>query len=198
MQVRPAGTGDLEACVTLNHSYTTDRVWQMETREINGALTVTFRVARLPREVRINYLRQGEDLLAGWQRRDGFLVAEQDGRAICGYVALTAQAEHGIAWVGDLVVDKSWRRRGVGTALLQAAAQWGHNHGLVRLVIEVQTKNYPAIRFCQSRGLAFCGYNDHYWPSQDIALFFGKSLREHNYSLQPGIRHSEEHSDSLP
>ena len=180
MRVRPAEPRDLEACGALNHSYTTDRVWQMEAREVNDALTVTFRVARLPREMRVNYPRQGEDLLAGWRRCDGFLVAEEDGRAppqICGYVALTAQVEHGIAWVGDLVVDRPWRLRGIGTALLRAAAHWGHDHDLVRLVIEVQTKNYPAIRFCQSRGLTFCGFNDHYWPSQDIALFFGESLR---------------------
>jgi ribosomal protein S18 acetylase RimI-like enzyme len=148
----------------------------METREGNDALTTTFRMARLPREIRVNYPREGDVLLAGWQRRDGFMVAEEVGQ-VYGYVALTAQAEHGIAWVGDLVVDRPWRRRGIGTALLRAAAQWGCDHDLVRLVIEVQTKNYPAIRFCQSRGLAFCGYNDHYWPSQDIALFFGESLR---------------------
>jgi ribosomal protein S18 acetylase RimI-like enzyme len=176
MRVRPARPRDLEACGALDHSYLTDRVWQMERREGNDALAVTFRLARLPREIRVAYPRRGQDLLAGWQRRDGFLVAEEVGR-IYGYVALTAQAEHGIAWVGDLVVDRPWRRRGIGTALLQAAAQWGRDCDLVRLVVEVQTKNYPAIRFCRSRGLTFCGYNDHYWPNQDIALFFGQSLR---------------------
>jgi len=176
MRVRPARPRDLEVCVALDHSYVTDRVWQMETREQNGMLTVTFRVARLPREIRVNYPRQGDDLLAGWRRCDGFLVAGEGG-SVYGYVALTAWTEHGIAWVSDLVVDRPRRRRGIGTALLQAAARWGRNHNLMRLVIEIQTKNYPAIRFCRSRGLAFCGYNDHYWPSQDIALFFGESLR---------------------
>jgi GNAT superfamily N-acetyltransferase len=160
----------------LDHSYTTSSVWQMETRERDGALTVTFREARLPREIRVNYPRQGKELLVGWQRRDGFLVAVEDGQ-IAGYVALTTQAEHGIARIGDLVVGRPRRRRGIGTALLWAAAEWGRDHDLVRLVVETQTKNYPAIRFCQSRGLAFCGYNDHYWPSQDIVLFFGDSLR---------------------
>jgi len=174
--VQLARPRDLEACSALDHSYTTDRVWQVEAREGNDALRITFRVARLPREIRVDYPRQGDDLLAGWQRRDGFLVAKE-GRYIRGYVTLTAQVDHGIAWVGDLVVDRSWRRRGIGTALLRAAAQWGRDHGLVRLVVEVQTKNYPATRFCKSRGLTFCGYNDHYWPSQDIALFFGEPLR---------------------
>ncbi|HUV90238.1 MAG TPA: GNAT family N-acetyltransferase [Anaerolineae bacterium] len=176
MHVRPAWPKDMEACRALDHSYTTDRVWQMETREESDLWTVTFRAARLPREILVNYLRQGEDLAAGWRRRDGFLLVEERGHVV-GYVALTAQIEHGIVRADDLVVDRPWRRRGIGTALLRAAAQWGRERDLVRLVVEVQTKNYPAIRFCRSRGLAYCGYNDHYWPSQDIALFFGQSLR---------------------
>lgn len=176
MKIRPARPRDLKECGALDHSYTTDRVWQMEVREENSLLTTTFRVARLPREMRVNYPRQGEELLAGWQQRDGFLVAVEGGR-ICGYVALTEEIEHGIARVGDLVVGQRWRRQGVGTALLEAAAQWGRDQELGWLVAEAQTKNYPAIRLCQSQGLTFCGYNDHYWPGRDIALFFGEPLR---------------------
>ena len=176
MRVRPAEPRDLEACSILNHSYTTDRVWQMDARRGNNSLTVTFRVVRLPRETRVDYPLRGESLLAGWQRRDGFLVAEEE-RHICGYVTLTTLTEHGIAWINDLVVDRPLRRHGIGTALLQAAARWGRDHILVRLVAETQTKNYPAIQLYQSRGLSFCGYNDHYWPRQEIALFFGESLR---------------------
>lgn len=176
MKIRPARPNDLEACIALEHSYTTERVWQMETREENGVLTTTFRATNLPREMRVEYPRQGEGLLTGWRQRDGFLAAEEDGR-ICGYAALTEELEHGIARVGDLVVDRPRRRRGIGTALLQAAAQWGREQGLGRLVVEVQTKNYAAIRLCRSQGLTFCGYNDHYWLNRDIALFFGESLR---------------------
>lgn len=176
MRVRPAEPRDLEGCIALNHSYTTDHVWQMDARGENDLLTATFRLVRLPRETRVHYPLQGEHMLASWRRRDGFLVAEED-EHICGYATLTTHAEHGIAWMGDLVVDLPLRRRGIGTALLQAAAKWGYDHNLVRLVAEVQTKNHPATQFYQSRGLTFCGYNDHYWPSQDIALFFGKQLR---------------------
>jgi GNAT superfamily N-acetyltransferase len=176
MQVRPAEPRDLEACSALDHSYITDRVWQMDTRGENDLLAVTFRVARLPRETRVAYPLHGEYMLAGWRRRDGFLVAEEN-EQICGYVTLTSYAEHGIAWIGDLIVGRPLRRRGIGTALLKAAHRWGRDQGLVRLVIAAQTKNYPATQFYQSRGLTFCGHIDHYWPSQDIALFFGQSLR---------------------
>ena len=41
----------------------------------------------------------------------------------------------------------------------------------------MQSKNYPAISFAQKQGLAFCGYNDRYYASQDVALFFGMTLK---------------------
>ncbi|HDQ74077.1 MAG TPA: GNAT family N-acetyltransferase [Chloroflexi bacterium] len=176
MRIRAAKAKDLETCLSLNHSYVTDHVWQMETRELNGTITVTFRVANLPREIRVDYPLRGSDMLAGWQRRDDFLIAQEDER-ICGYVTLTAELEHERALIGDLIVHRPLRRQGIGTMLLQAAAQWACDHDLKRLLINVQTKNYPAIRFCQSRGLSFCGYNDHYWPTQDIALAFGGNIR---------------------
>ena len=176
MLVRPAEPKDLAPCGALDHSSVTEFVWQMENRVLNDARTVAFRTVRLPRKIEVRYPRQGEDLLAGWRRRDELLVAEMDGD-VCGYVALSIQPEHGLAWVGDLVVDRSRRRRGIGTALLKAAAQWGLKHDLIRLTVEVQTKNYPAIQFCQACRLTFSGYNDHYWPSEDIAVFFTGRLR---------------------
>ncbi len=171
MLVRPAEPRDLALCGRLDHSCKTDRVWQMDNRKTGGVRRVVFRTARLPREIEVGYPRQGEDLLAGWRRRDGFLVVEVDER-VCGYATLAVQPEHGLVWVGDLVVDRSQRRRGIGTALLRASAQWGCQRDMVRLTLEVQTKNYPAIQFCQACGLTFSGYNDHYWSSEDIAVFF--------------------------
>ena len=176
MRVRPAREKDLEQCLNLDHSYMTDHVWQMETREEAGVPSITFRLARLPREVRVHYPRRGDELAAGWQRRDAFLVAEEISH-IRGYVAMDVRVEHRTLWLGDLIVDRSWRHQGIGTALLLAAAQWGRDQELARMVIGVPTKAYPAIRFCQSRGFSFCGHIDHYWPRQDIALFFGQSLR---------------------
>ena len=176
MRVRPAVPRDLKACRALDHAYMTDHVWQMEMHEEGQGWSVAFRVAPLPREVCVDYPRQGEDLETGWQHRDAFLIAEE-GRVVCGYVALAVEVEHKIARIEDLVVDQSRRRHGIGTMLLRAAAQWAKEHELTRLSMAVQTKNYPAIKFCQARGLSFYGYNDHYWKNQDIALFFGESLR---------------------
>jgi hypothetical protein len=40
----------------------------------------------------------------------------------------------------------------------------------------MQTKNYPAIQFARAQGFVFCGFNDHYYMNQDIALFFGRGV----------------------
>jgi hypothetical protein len=40
----------------------------------------------------------------------------------------------------------------------------------------MQSKNYPAMMLAQKHGYEFCGYNDRYYPNQDIALVFGRSI----------------------
>jgi len=87
------------------------------------------------------------------------------------------QAWHATGWLNNLVVGKRYRRQGIGGALLKAAIEWAREQGLRQLMLETQTKNYPAICFYQRHGFVFCGFNDHYYTNQDIALFFAQSLR---------------------
>ena len=174
--VRPAELVDLDFCLTLDPSYSTESVWQMDLRGEEGHVTVTFRTVRLPRSMRVSYPHDREQFVAGWRRCDGFLVAEKDGH-IRGYAALTAHAPEDTVSISDLVVARVHRRQGIGTALLLAASGWAKSRNLRWLVMETQTKNHPAIRFCEKHGFAFCGFNDHYYANQDIAVFFARSPR---------------------
>jgi ribosomal protein S18 acetylase RimI-like enzyme len=175
MIVRPAELTDLKACLEIDHSYVTNYVWQMEESEGPGELTVLFRTARLPRSMRVRYPKEYDNLLASWRRGECFLVAEEDG-LVCGYLDMSVQSWHLTGWVDNLAVARDYRRRGIGTALLKKATDWSRQRGLVRVMLEIQTKNYPAICFCQKNGFAFCGFNDRYYTNQDIALFFARSL----------------------
>lgn len=178
MTIRPAELEDLEACLALDHSYLTEYVWQMDVQEGNDKVVVTFRTTRLPRLVHVEYPRDREALLADWHHRDSFLVATAKNDAqIVGYLTMAAQDWHKTGWVADLVVAPEHRRQGIASQLLQAGAKWAHKAGLRRLIVETQTKNYPAIRFLERQGFSFCGYNDHYYSNQDIALFFTLNLR---------------------
>lgn len=176
MHIRNARPTDREACVSLDHSAVTDHAWRMEEREQNGVITIRFEPVRLPREARLPYPRQGDNLVAGWAQCDLFLVVNQ-GNGTCGYVTARALPGHGLVWVQDLVVDRPQRRQGLGGELLRQVAAWARQKGLARLVAEVQTKNYPAICFCRSQGLVFGGYHDRHWRTQDIAILFGQALR---------------------
>jgi GNAT superfamily N-acetyltransferase len=94
---------------------------------------------------------------------------------IYAYCQLDLVAWQGTGWISHMIVDRRHRRQGLGAAMLKAGTLWGRKRGLKRLMVAVQTKNYPGIRFCEKFGFVFSGYNDHYYPNRDIALFF--SLR---------------------
>jgi GNAT superfamily N-acetyltransferase len=174
--IRRALPTDLNACLNLDHSVVTEHAWRMEEQERDEAVTVTFRPVHLPRPVRVAYPRQGEELAAGWERCDVFLVASNGGQ-LCGYVTARALPGHGLAWVQDLVSGPAWRRQGLGSQLLREAAAWASDQGLQRLVVEVQTRNHPGVCFCRALGLSLSGYHDRHWQTQDIALLFGRDLR---------------------
>jgi len=68
------------------------------------------------------------------------------------------------------------RRQGIGTALVLAAENWAVQHDSHRMVIEMQSKNHPAIRMAQKLGFDFSGFHERYFGNLDIALFFSKVI----------------------
>ncbi len=174
--VRDAAEDDLAACLQLDLSYETDYVWQMDVRDDTGVIAINFRTVRLPRPMRVVYPREAQALALAWRKQDCFLVAETSG-VVRGYLSMRIDAGPGTAWITDIAIGRAWRRQNLGSALLAEAYNRAQGSGLRRLTIETQTKNYPAICFCQKHGLNFSGFNDRYYPNHDIALFFGRNVR---------------------
>ncbi len=175
MIVRPATLADLDICLDMDHSCLTDHVWQMRVHDEESQVGVTFEVVRLPRQMHAEYPRCLDQLVEDWQRGEGVLVAEVDGQ-VQGYIDLVVQPWQQIGWVANLAVEGGYRRRGIGTALLRHARRWARERGLRQLLVEATTKNYPAVCFYRKLGFQFCGFNDHYYLNQDIALFFVQML----------------------
>lgn len=177
IEIRPAIASDIAALVALDHHYTTDHVWQMEVSQDrdSGRLEAAFREMRLPRSVRVDYPRSPNTLTTGWAQLDGMLTATLAGYPI-GYIGLALGRLPGVAWATDLVVEREVRRKGIGTGLLLAAAEWAAAHEHHGLMLEMQTKNHPAIRLAGKLGFEFCGYNDIYYQNREIGIFFHKSF----------------------
>lgn len=175
IEIRPAISTDIRALMAIDHGYTSDFVWQMEIQAEDSAISVNFREVRLPRSVRVEYPRSPQTLAEEWTARAGLLVALLEEEAV-GYAALMLNIAPLTAWMTDLVVKRRVRRQGIGSLLVLAAQEWGLQHDCRQLVLEMQTKNYPAIHLAQKLGFDFCGYNDRYYANHDIGLFFSKAL----------------------
>jgi [ribosomal protein S18]-alanine N-acetyltransferase len=83
------------------------------------------------------------------QQADRSLVAVAGGQVI-GTLHLGA-SRHGFAELG-MLVDRGWRRRGVGSALLQAAVGQARSQGLHKLCLEVFAHNAAAIALYRKAG----------------------------------------------
>jgi GNAT superfamily N-acetyltransferase len=176
LEIRPAIASDLPRLAVMDHSCSSDYVWQLELRREAGQVSANFREVRLPRSVNVKYPRNPLSIGDEWTRRDIVLVALQEGVPV-GYLCATEEHASAIAWVTDLVVSPEKRRQGTGSALLSAAQAWALERGVHRMVLEMQSKNQACIRLAQKHGYEFCGYNDQYYPTQDVALFFGRAIK---------------------
>lgn len=176
--IRDALPADLEACLALDAKYTSEHVWQMSNQPLVNGWQLSFRTERLPREVELVYPQDSAQLARALPTdTHGFLVAiDKQNDALLGYMLMQDEPVRGIVTISDLLVGRAFRRAGIGTRLLAVAQRWAQERGAQRLQVIVQTQNYPAIQFCQRRGLSFCGYNDHYFSDHDIAIFFGMTL----------------------
>ena len=171
--IRQAELEDIERCLALDASYTTDEVWQLRLDDASPAGTSSeFRRVRLTRTVQLPFPRTEDELRALWHNDvTDVLVAGTD-EDVAGFVDLTAQSDHESVWIYNLVVNGEQRRNGIGTQLLHAAARWADARGFRRLLLETPTKNGPALRFFFAHGATFCGFHDRYYSNQDIAVFF--------------------------
>jgi ribosomal protein S18 acetylase RimI-like enzyme len=176
IQVRPAIPSDLNALLALDHTSQTDYVWQMDVQNIDGQIGAIFREIRLPRTVTVPYPRPVSELSESWNHRSGVLVAVVGGQPV-GFVRTNDVIAPHTAWILDLVVASRYRRQGIASALILEAQSWALQRKNYRIVLEMASKNHPAIRLAQKLGYEFCGYNDQYYETQDIAIFFGSLIR---------------------
>lgn len=175
-EIRPAVASDLPRMMSMDHSSLSDYVWQLELRREASQVVASLREVRLPRSIEVRYPRNPSSLADEWTRRDLVLVALHDGIPV-GYLCAVEERASAVAWVIDMVVAPGQRRKGAASALLTATQTWASERSVHRLILEMQSKNHGCIRLAQKFGYDFCGYNDQYYPTQDVALFFGRTIK---------------------
>jgi len=175
LKIRAALSADLVRLVGMKHTVDSNYVWQLDFRKEEGEIKIGLREVRLPRSVRVQYPRDHFSLADAWKKNASTYVAISEGTPI-GYVRFLAQELAESVWILDLVVSAEARKKRVATSLIRFVEIWAHDREYRQLFIEMSSKNHPAISLAKKMGFEFSGYNEHYYATQDIALFFGKQL----------------------
>jgi len=179
IHVRPFVPADLASLAKIDHAYSTDRVWKLDVQRTGTLIQVSLREQRLPRAIQQSAPRDGAQLLTGWKDHWGILVGVEgpDRRAEpAGYISFDHGREPASVHIGELAVAGVSRRRGIAKALLLAAEEWTTQQSCRQIILEIPSKNVPALNLAARMGYDFCGYSDRYFSNRDVALFFGKNI----------------------
>lgn len=174
IEIRTTVSTDLARLSMLDHTIDTDYVWQLDLHREVGQVEVSLREVRLPRTIHLDHPRPASELADTWHLRP--MLSAMSGMEAVAYIRFTDVIVPHAVWITDVVVGRAIRGQGLAHKLIGSAEAWGLQRGLRRAIIEVQSKNAPAIRMIQKLGFEFCGYNDQYYPTRDVALFFARSI----------------------
>ncbi len=92
----------------------------------------------------------------------GFLIAHREPRRILHIVTID--------------VLNAWRRRGVGSLLMDTAEQWAREHDLLMIGLETAQDNLAAQKFYLARGYRKVGEIEHYYADGTTAWTMVKEL----------------------
>ena len=96
-------------------------------------------------------------------------VAEADDGAVVARLSLARDQHPASAHVADLglMVARSHRRRGIGRALLETAAEWARAHGVAKLELHVFPHNHAALALYEQFGFEREGYRKRHYLRDD-------------------------------
>jgi GNAT superfamily N-acetyltransferase len=176
VHIRRATLHDLNDCMTLDASYETQRVWQMNLQVKNNRIQIDFHLVHLPRTVHIDVEPGTENLLRCWQRGDCLLTARKQ-TTVVGFLHMIPDLPTKVGYIHRQVVAPEHRNQGIGSTLLTHALKWARDRKLHSVIISLNTKNNPASNFYLDRGFAFSGFNEETHGDQRIRLQFARGVR---------------------
>lgn len=131
--IRPATLADLDAIAGLRSA-----LWPGESAEALRA--------------------EAEASLASGDARLATLVAVEGGKAV-GFAEVSLRTDYvngcetcPVAFLEGIYVRPEWRRRAIGRALVEAAAQWGRDRGCRELASDALLDNTASLRFHGAAG----------------------------------------------
>ncbi len=156
-RIRMGTEADIPACLAIDDSISTD--WVLYLEQAGEAPELTFQLAwRRVAEGRRRDFLVDEDFFQRWLERGASLLMVEADAAIRGRMLVWEMWNRTLA-VEDVAVDRPYRGRGLGKALLGQAKRIAAEQGLRAVSWEAQTDNRQAIEFLLRRGFRLSGLN---------------------------------------
>jgi GNAT superfamily N-acetyltransferase len=106
--------------------------------------------------------------MKAWLSKETYFVAITN-KTIVGVVGCFM--EHGTCKAIHMVVDKTWRGKGIGSTLLNTVEEFAREHQAHKLWFDTSTRLVDAIHFYKHKGFRVAGeLQRHFW-GEDIVLF---------------------------
>lgn len=174
MIIRPLTPADAPRLGQIDANFESNRFLNVE-RSGDG-LNVSWRLTEHPLDppfVSTDYAVQPGEHDAIVERMrvgDGLHLIVEDGSRPVALIDVETQHWRSAANVWHILIDRAYRRQGLGTQLMRRIVDWARSMGLRGVVCETQTNNIAACRFYQKFGFQLCGIDDHFYSNEDVAL----------------------------
>lgn len=127
-----------------------------ETRDLPRLVALIGELFAIETAFTVDPARQRAGLEALLAAPNAHVLVAEVGDAVVGLctVQLTVSTAEGgpSGLIEDVVVDRAWRGRGIGRALLDEAERWAKGQGALRVQLLADQRNAPALAFYQARG----------------------------------------------
>jgi len=165
-------TRDRRAIEAIDTSFETDVIFDMVTRE--RGIELVERPLERPMTKRYSI----REIFAPWASWETGWVAEDGG--VRGFATVQHEPWHQRLVLWFLYLDRPFRRRGLGRALLAEVEAYGRRVGATHVWLETSNVNVPGVRAYDRLGYTLCGadalYYGAYMPGE-TALYLAKMLR---------------------
>lgn len=164
---------DGKSIVKLDASFTTDKIYRVNTGENSFELIEHKLDSPLAKTYRLDTMKQlvAEASLA--------IIAEINNE-IAAIMTVKYEAWNRRAWLTHLYVGRDFKNRGIGTTLINEAIKFARKHKARCLWLETQNVNFPAIQFYRKIGFKLCGFDASLYDPRvapgETALFFEYTL----------------------
>lgn len=141
-----------------HNGYVSDSEYRIIQKADDTSISFTLELAALPARFEKTWTTSEEDITSYRELlQEGHSFGAFDDGRLTGWVICSEQQWNNTLHIENILVDSSYRRKGVGGMLLKAVTGHARNRRFRQVTLETQSTNVPAIRFYQKQGFAVSG-----------------------------------------